>query len=206
LHVPQARRFNAGVPYSLRHLANESSQNGMGAYSWGYSVPYSSKTISKIRSTKTGTQLINKIFDIARAFSVSVTAELGRLPKGHFIAIIPCAKDLHGALNALVGKPRYETFEISNLGTFKNGTGGENWKIEKAVFSQSGQGTGPAISFNVVSVAGGPLTICATWLEGAIEETLVNLVCRDITHILNGLSQGLVAYSEIQYPSDVGTG
>jgi hypothetical protein len=187
-HVPEARKLKAGPAYSLRHLANESSRDEMGVYSWGFAIPYPAKAISRIRSSKTDGELSNQIWDIARAFSASVATELDRLPKGHFIATISCLRNLHGALYAPVGKSRYETFEVSNLGAFKNGDQKEKWQIEKIVFSQSGMGVGPAVSFNVVSVVGGPLTVCATWLQGAIEERLVSLACEDIVHMLNSLS------------------
>lgn len=205
-HVPEARRFDVGAPYSLRHLIDETSRDEMGSYAWGYSVPYFPETISKIRSSMTDAQLTDQIWTVARAFSASVTAELGKVPKDHWVGLIPLSKDLHKAFKSQVGKPRAETFEVSNIGAFKNGTDEGNWRIEKMIFSQSGMGTGPAVSFNVVSVAGGQLTICATWLEGAIAETLVNIVCGDIVRILNSLTRAIATYGGMQHPGDVSVG
>ncbi len=203
-HVPEARRFKAGTPYSLRHLLNESSRDEMGVFSFGFSNPYSMKTISKFRACQEDLQFTNQIWDIARAFSTSVAIELESISKGHFIGIIPRAKNLRKALSASIEKPRYETFEVSNLGSFRSRDEKENqkgnWKIENMVFSQSGQGIGPAVCFNAVSVAGGPLTVCATWLEGAIEEQLVNSICEDITYILNSLSRGVVTSGTMPHP------
>ena len=203
-HVPEARELKAGPAYSLRHLAKRSYRGEMGVYSWGFAIPYPAELVSRIRSSKTDSELSNQIWDVARDFSASVATELDRLSKGHFIATIPYLRNLHGALYAPVGKPRYETFEVSNLGAFKNRDHEEKWKIEKMVFSQSGMGVGPAVSFNVVSVAGGPLTVCATWLQGAIEERLVSLVCKDIAHTLNNLIGDLVSFGGVLHAGESG--
>lgn len=202
-HVPRAKRFEAGVPYSLRQLLDDGSSDEMGemgCFAWGCSIRYSAETISKIRSRNTDAQLTNDIWEIARSFSTSIATELGQLPKDNFIGLLPRVKNLHKAFKSKIGRPRSQTFEVSNIGVFKNGSGDAGWKIEKMIFSQSGMATGPAISFNVVSVVGGPLTICATWLDGAIRETLVNLVCEDILHILNIVSKGIATYGGMEHP------
>lgn len=189
-HVPTAKRFKAGTAYSLRHLLKEPASNDMGAYAFGYTLPYSARTISRIRAAENNAKLTQQIWDIARAFSASTKTELKQLQKGHFIALLPHAGDLHKALWAGIGRPRPETFEISNLGRFKQERQASRWKIDRMLLSQSG-GAGPAVSFNLVSVdGGGPLTVCATWLQGGIEETLVNLICEDIVRALEGLGAG----------------
>jgi hypothetical protein len=195
------------VPYSLRKLLDETSKDVMGSYAWGHSIPYSADTIAKIRSSMTDAEIISRVWEMARAFSESMSAELSQLPKDNYIGLLPHATNLHQEFKSCIGKPRHETFEVSNLGAFKdNGTEDATWRIENIIFSQTGHALGSAISFNVVSVSGGPLNICATWLEGAIEETLVNLVCGDIVHILDGLSSEIVTYGGMQHPGTVSGG
>ena len=194
-NLPRAKRLEAGVPYSLRHLLNDATGNNMGemgCFAWAGSISYSVEMICKVRRKKVETKSINDIWDIARDFSKSVAAQLGQLPKDNSIGLLPFVKNLHKAFTSKIGQPRSQTFEVSNIGIFKNGASDGGWKIEKVVFSQSGMATGPAVSFNAVSVAGGPLTICATWLDGAVKETLVDAVCGDILQFVNIVSVGVV--------------
>jgi hypothetical protein len=74
------------------------------------------------------------------------------------------------------------------------------------VFSQSGMAVGPAISFNVVSVDGGPFTLCATWSEGAVGEYLVDLICDDILDDFNIVSRSVDHLHGVQHPGELSIG
>ena len=50
--------------------------------------------------------------------------------------------------------------------------------------------TGPAVDFNVASVAGGPLTISLSWLEGDIDESLVDEIIKDVERGLRSIVEG----------------
>lgn len=50
--------------------------------------------------------------------------------------------------------------------------------------------TGPAVSLNVASVAGGPLVISASWLEGDIDDGLVDEIVKDIDRGLKCIAGG----------------
>lgn len=65
-----------------------------------------------------------------------------------------------------VGKPRDSSWELSNVMTF-DGTR-NNVNVQKMFFCQPADVAGPPISFNIVSVRGGVLTICAAWQLGAL--------------------------------------
>ena len=189
-HVPQARRFEGGVPYSVRHLLRASAQNEIGEFSTGHLVSYTPETVSRNRTvTQIDRDATEHIWDISRVFRESLRAELARTPNNNTVGLIPYVKNLHEAYKSRIGASRGQTFEVSNLGAFVDASESGKWRIGKIVFSQSGMGSGPALSFNVVSVAGGQLSMTATWMEGALEETLVDDICRDVMHFLKRLSK-----------------
>jgi hypothetical protein len=89
-----------------------------------------------------------------------------------------------------IGKPRGETYELSNVGSLKNEGGEGKWKIDRDIFSQSGMGTGAPVAFNIASVGGGPMSISVTWLQGDIEEKLVDELARDVEFGLKCIGEG----------------
>jgi Alcohol acetyltransferase len=89
-----------------------------------------------------------------------------------------------------VGKPRSETYELSNVGALKNVVENEKWRIQRVIFTQSAMATGPAIGFNIASIAGGPLTIILSLLEGDIDESLVDELIKDVERGLRSIAEG----------------
>jgi hypothetical protein len=109
-----------------------------------------------------------------------MAAELSALPNDNLVGLIPYVSDLHGMFSSKIGKPRAETYVLSNVGSLNNEDGEGKWKIERDLFSQSGMGTGAPLIFNVASVGGGPLGITVTWLQADTEEELVDKLARDV--------------------------
>jgi hypothetical protein len=97
---------------------------------------------------------------------------------------------MHKFLTSRVGKTPSETYELSNVGALKNELEDEKWRIQRVIFTQSGMATGPAVGFNVASVAGGPLTISVSWLEGDIDESLVDELIKDVERGLRNIAEG----------------
>lgn len=80
--------------------------------------------------------------------------------------------------------PSDTSFEVSNLGVFDRAdasSGPSEWIMEQMLFSQSANGTGPPLNFNIASAKGGDLTITVTWWRGMLgvfdEEVFVEEVC-----------------------------
>jgi hypothetical protein len=95
-----------------------------------------------------------------------------------------------GMFRVSIDQPRGMTFETSNVGFFTGSKVEGKWRIERMLFSQSGQGIEAAVCFNAASVAGGPLMISVTWLEGAIEERLIDSVSGNLELSLNSIWKG----------------
>ena len=73
-----------------------------------------------------------------------------------------------------LGKPREESYEVSNLGNMSTVTDASldekpaRWQIERTIFSQPANFTGCAINFNFVSTAGSGLALTITWQKDSL--------------------------------------
>ncbi|KAH7407950.1 alcohol acetyltransferase [Cadophora sp. MPI-SDFR-AT-0126] len=188
--IPSASTFTTATPYSLRYLTGMSATSGMGNHVGSLKLQQPTKVISDLRSAKNPAETMKQIWDIARDFRASMATELAGLPNDNLIGMIPYISDLHKMLISMVGRPRSNTYEISNVGSLRIDGEPGKWRIERDVFSQSGSVTGAAIYFNVASVAGGPLTIAATWLEGVVDNALVGDVMKDLEYFLKCVGEG----------------
>ncbi|CZR55569.1 uncharacterized protein PAC_05457 [Phialocephala subalpina] len=189
-HVPEAASFSSVTPYSLRHLTGLSLNEGMGTQLSALSLKHSPEVLSRIRSAHTPRELMGEIWDIARSFRKDMAAELAGLPNDNLIGMLPYVSSIHQMFQGRLGKPRSDTYEVSNIGTINNAVPGAKWRIDRTIFSQSGMGTGPSMSFNVASVAGGPLTISVTWLDGDSDSKLVELITKDLSYALRCIGEG----------------
>lgn len=86
-----------------------------------------------------------------------------------------------------LGKRRDDSYEISNLLSFRPAGLVRRCAVTEMVFCQPANIIGPAIAFNVVSAADGPLNIAVNWQAGALslasyadEVEFVEKVCRKI--------------------------
>jgi hypothetical protein len=89
------------------------------------------------------------------------------------------------------------SYEVSNLGNFRAAGKCERVSVSEMIFAQSADVNGPALNFNVVSVADGSMTITITWQIGALdlgagarseESDFVGAVCRKLEHALARIS------------------
>ncbi|TVY13681.1 putative alcohol acetyltransferase FCK4 [Lachnellula arida] len=189
-HVPEATSFASGTPFSLRHLTGLSPTKEMGVQVAAHTSNYTPEIISRIRSSRTPEHVTSEIWIIARNFRTGMAAELAALPNDNLVGLIPYVSNMHNMFRSKIGQPRADTYELSNVGNMTNEKVEGDWKIERALFTQSGMGTGSPVSFNVASVSGGPLCVTATWLQGDIDEELVDKLVKDVKFGLRCIAEG----------------
>jgi hypothetical protein len=189
-HVPSASGFIAITPYSLRNVTGLSNTDEMGVQVAALSSTFSSGTISAVQAAPDPHHLTEEVWKIAKTFRTQMSDEISRMPNDSLIGLIPYVTDMHKFFTSKVGKPRSETYELSNVGALKNEVENEKWRIQRVIFTQSAMATGPAVDFNVASVAAGPLTICLSWLEGDIDESLVDELIKDVERGLRSIAEG----------------
>ncbi|VDB94298.1 unnamed protein product [Peniophora sp. CBMAI 1063] len=99
--------------------------------------------------------------------------------------------DMRQNFEKKVGKPRDRSFEVSNTGSV-DGSGGEqgSWSMKQLMFTQSGSITGEALTFSVSSVRGGPMTVAVSWVEGVVDEPVVDKTLEKLVSLVNDVCSG----------------
>jgi len=186
--VPDATSFTSSTPFSPRSISGISSTSDIAVQVCSHSSKYTPDIILAIRACSTPSQSTYQIWEVARTFRKALAADMARMPTDNVAGLLPYAGSIHKMFRSKLGKPRDDTFQVSNIGTFKNEGDGQ-WRIERMFFTQCGM-AGSAFSFNATSVFGGPLTISVTWMGGDIEELLVAKIVADVQYALKYIASG----------------
>lgn len=187
--VPNATSFTSSTPSSPRNLTGISPTSDIAVQVCSHSFEYTPDVVSAIRASNSPAQVTDQVWKIARNFRASLAAEIVRLPKDNVAGLLPYAGSIHNMFLSKLGKPRDDTFQVSNIGTFKNEVGEGQWKIERMFFTQCGL-AGSAFSFNAASVVGGPSSISVTWSGGDIEDELMGSIVADVQYALKCIAGG----------------
>ena len=117
------------------------------------------------------------------------------------IGLIKYVRDMRAWTLGSIGKRRGYSYELSNVMSFdpapEAGIEGSQrdskWKLEELTFSQPANLSGAALSFNVISLKGGPMVIALTWQLGAFgfadESGFAKRVCDVITSDFKKLAE-----------------
>jgi hypothetical protein len=179
--LPAGESLKGVTPYSARRLTGTSVDEMVNQAS-GFETVYPAALLSQLHDADiTPDAEAETVWKIARHFQAQMKAELARTPKDNLVGLLPLVSDYHAFYKGKLDQKRAESFEVSNLGVFKDikgaVAGGESatqkggaWKIDSMTFSQGPMVVGPALAFNSVSVEGGPLNIMVTWQDGALED------------------------------------
>jgi hypothetical protein len=187
-HIPNATSFASNTSISPRSLSGISSTDDIAVQVCTHSSAYNSDVVSAIRDASHSGQVTDQVWGIARDFRKSLATEMARMPKDNAAGLLPYAGNIHSFFRSKLGKPREETFQISNVGTFKNQVGEGQWRIERIFFTQCGM-VGSAFSLNAASVVGGPLSITFTW-QGDIDNEFMGNLIADVQYGLKCIADG----------------
>jgi hypothetical protein len=110
------------------------------------------------------------------------------------VGLLRYLSDIRAWTLSKLNQRRDSSYEVSNLGNFRAAGKCERVSVTEMIFAQSADVNGPALDFNVVSVAEGPMTITITWQIGALdlgaqsESDFVGAVCRKLEDALARIS------------------
>ncbi|KAN0093579.1 Alcohol acetyltransferase [Hyaloscypha variabilis] len=187
--VPHATSFTSSTPFSPRSVSGISSTDAIAVQVCSHSFKYTPDIVSAIRASSNPQKETHQIWEVARTFRNSLAADMARMPTDNVAGLLPYAGSIHKMFLSKLGKPRDDTFQVSNIGAFKNAVGVGQWRIERMFFTQCGM-AGSAFTFNATSVVGGPLSVSVTWMGGDIEEPLVANIVADIQYALKCIAGG----------------
>ncbi|KAF2875214.1 alcohol acetyltransferase [Massariosphaeria phaeospora] len=122
----------------------------------------------------------SKSFDWAEAQAVraKITAEIAKNGRNTKSALLRWVSSIPKWLEEEVGKERSEAFEFSNIGLYKPvpGTEDDGCRIGRVVFSQCAPVAGAAFEVSAATGGDGCLTLAFSWLDGVLEERLMQAV------------------------------
>ena len=198
--IPDAQAFVASTPYSVRSFVGTSPEEIVNQVSV-VTTTYSRHLIES-EAEKADSAVVHAI---GRHVLDDLRESKTAFPVNNALSLLPYVNDFHNFFRNKIGQRRAATFEVSNLGVFrqvldrKETKIGQDWHVQRVLFTQAGSVVGNALSFNVASVEGGPLTISLTWQDDAVETGQAETLLQQIKESFDQL--GTVSRSFSQTPS-----
>jgi hypothetical protein len=182
LHLLIVRGINAGL-----------KERGLTSPAFASSTPVNLRAVFRLPASEMGVNVtaVSHAFpppppsDEVSQAELCYARELGHeltrsaaTTQDHIVGMLPYAGPLGVWVRGKLGKPRDTTYELSNLMTFalsssEQSEGEEPGDQRKVVvrsidYSQPADAVGPPVSFNVVSLNGGDLSVAICWQYGAL--------------------------------------
>ncbi|KAL2137046.1 hypothetical protein VTI74DRAFT_9652 [Chaetomium olivicolor] len=191
----QAQAFRGATPIDLRPFIDSSSQPEPGKKPFGVFVTgqfhtFDASTIATLREAVAD----DKIWGIAAELRRDMKQHLETVPKDDIIGMLGWVSDWRQFWLSKVGKPRLDTWEVSNLGSMVGGHGPgeqatEGWKIQRSIMSQGASVAGAVVYISVAGVTGGDLSLALGWQEGIVDEEMVTGLAEDLQIWLDRLGR-----------------
>ncbi|KAF9871393.1 hypothetical protein CkaCkLH20_11040 [Colletotrichum karsti] len=153
-----------------------------------HSIP--SSLVTKLRDSS-GPDYESAIWEVAACVKTSLEEKLATLPHDDAGAMLKYVGDYHEYFREKNGGERGNSWELSNLGAIRGGEDDGNWKLVRAVFSQSASLLGPAFSANVAGVAGGEVTITLCWNTSVVDGSLFDGLAADLGAWVSEIANGV---------------
>lgn len=145
---------------------------------------FGAQIVAELRGVEPGASKENLMWRSAEALRAEIKKRLDTLPDDDITGLLAWVGDWRKHWLALIGKPRDDTWSVSNIGSnrYNGGSGGdaEGWRIQRSIFTQPAMVAGPAFAVNVSGVDGGVITLTLNWQEGIVEAGLIEGIARDL--------------------------
>jgi len=170
--VPEAGALQCAAAISLRRYLKDVGPDDLGVWISAWSEIYTRQELIEGEG-ETATP-----WDLVRRAKTLVDREINRGTKDVLLAFMKFDPDIRASLLAKPGKPRANTYSVTNVGLFDGGAQDERdgFKGEDMVFSQSSHVQGSALQYQVVGTKGGSLSLCVTWQEGVVDVDVVERI------------------------------
>lgn len=181
-----APAFSSSTPISLRPYTSPALMNPAHVASLrclvaSYNHHFSREAVAALRAPSADTNAL--IWQAAQDFKAGLAARLASLPGDDIMGMLKFIGDWFDFWRGKDGKPRVDSWEISNIGVLKNPDDDGNTEAPRAtrmLFTNSAMVVGPPMGVNVASVAGSKLTIGLSWQEAVVEDELMGQLAEDL--------------------------
>ena len=132
--------------------------------------------------------LQNFSWETARAVKSTISAEVAKAGSDNPTALLKYVASMPQLLVEKLGKPRNPTAEVSSVGVWKNQADDkDDWSIGRMVFSQSPNVVTSAFAVSVVTGGDMNAVLNFCWVEGAVENELMQNVIGSLKTGVEGL-------------------
>lgn len=192
----ELKALRSSTPIDLRPFISDGSQargsrRPFGVFVTTHSHVFDSDTITALREGP----LEDEIWRLAADLRRNMKQHVGNIPSDDIISMLRYVTDWQKFWLSKVGKPRQDTWEVSNIGSMPGGHGENNsaadsWKIQRSTMSQGATVSGAAVSISVAGVTGGDVGIALGWQEGIVDAEVVDGLAGDLEAWLCRLGRG----------------
>ncbi|TFB05005.1 hypothetical protein CCMA1212_003222 [Trichoderma ghanense] len=194
-----APAFAAATPLSLRPYLSPTKSDPAHASSLrclvaGCTHHFSPQAVAALRATDANVNSL--IWKNAQHVKAELAEKQAKIPKDDIMGLLKYISDWFAFWRGRDGKQRADSWEISNIGVFKNPSsprtdaqadsteGKEQVGIPRAtrlLFTNGAMVAGPPMGINVVSVKGSKFTIGLSWQDRVVEDELMEWLAEDLT-------------------------
>jgi len=156
--------------------------SGMTEYAYVHARPASSSPPSPSTS-----------WEDARGVRAAIQKELDKNGRNSVVGLLRWVDDIQKFFTDQLGKERANSFEMSNVGVYREKKveeGNGKWKIGRCVFSQCPNVAGAAFAANVVTGGDGCAVLVFTWYEGIVDGVLMEKVSTSVEKEIEALVGG----------------
>lgn len=192
-HVGDASAFSTTTTIGMHpYVKDDAPDCTLRVLTSSYVHPFDVKAVKLFREGATDEQ----IWATAAELRAGLAARLKELPKDDIIPMMKHISDWESWWAKKDGLARANSWEISNLGVFKQEES-VKFKITRVFFSNGAMVTGSPMSFNLASVAGGGLTVCVSWDYNALPRELVGRIAQELETLVVSYAERGIFVGEI---------
>lgn len=191
LSPAEASCFAAATPISLRPFLPAQSttqlKEMLAVLVTGNIYDFTPPTVSHLRHASPES-LTPTIWALAHQVKTDLSLRTSTLPKDDASGLLKYVTDWFDFFRKKDGKPRLESWVVSNIGVFKddnqtrdtdNGTA-PRFTVSRVYFTNGAMVTGPPLGLGIGSVVGGALTLALSWQEGVVSDELMGGLAEDL--------------------------
>ncbi|OPB42651.1 hypothetical protein A0O28_0037710 [Trichoderma guizhouense] len=179
----EAPAFAASTPISLRPFTSPSMDpayvTSLRCLVAATVHHFSPEMVSALRAPNADTNAL--IWQNAQHVKDHLDTKLKSLPHDDVSGMLKYVSDWFSFWRGRDGRPRTESWEISNIGVLKNPEAqGDVVRATRLLFTNGAMAAGAPVAVNVASVAGGKLTIGLSWHDAVLKEEVADWLTEDL--------------------------
>lgn len=209
LNKKMAPGFEAETPMNLRRILPRNHpkysdfvpDRTMGNYVTLIYHEFDTALVSRLRSelgrktaTTPGTltpSLMKLVWKAATKVRGEIQHRLDGGPHNEIAGLMKFVADWRAEMRGKVSRPRDFSWAVNTLGVM-DGQGlsgeapddGKAWSIRQAQLGMSADALGPTMYFNILTVAGGPMTVSCSWQDCILDANLARAITTDMENWL----------------------